>query len=151
MNSELIDNLGWKVAFGLVVVWCISALVRYLRGRWALHVHHERGRTARAGEASAEELLIDYGCEVIGQQVQGFWDVLVDGEPVEVEVFADYIVEIDGERWVAEVKTGERAPSIKTAGTRRQLLEYLFVFDAAGLLLVDMETRTVHCVEFLVE
>lgn len=100
------------------------------------------------GELDARALLEEEGFSVTGEQVQGKWDVWVDGEPQEVEVFADYLVEQEGLVFVAEVKTGERAPTVKTAATRRQLLEYLFVFQADGLLLVNMETREIHEIQF---
>ncbi len=49
---------------------------------------------------------------------------------------------------VAEVKTGERAPSLTTAATRRQLLEYAVAYGADGVLLVDPEAGAIREVDF---
>jgi hypothetical protein len=53
-----------------------------------------------------------------------------------------------GRRFVAEVKTGAQAPSLATAATRRQLLEYRQVFAVDGVLLVDVEAGRVAEVLF---
>ena len=53
-----------------------------------------------------------------------------------------------GELLVAEVKTGEAAPSLATAATRRQLLEYHVAFAADGVLLVCPERGAIHRIEF---
>jgi hypothetical protein len=50
---------------------------------------------------------------------------------------------------VAEVKTGEVAPRLSTAATRRQLLEYRVAFDVDGVLLVCPERGTIQRVDFL--
>jgi hypothetical protein len=72
----------------------------------------------------------------------------VDGEEHGVEVIADMLVERDGWRFIAEVKTGELAPDPLRPATRRQLLEYLLAFEPDGLLLVDMVQQTVHEIAF---
>ena len=69
--------------------------------------------------------------------------LLIDGEPTRFGVQADAIVEsADGETWVVEVKTGAKA-FIAHRQTRRQVLEYVMSFDAAGVLLVDPDRRSV--------
>lgn len=73
---------------------------------------------------------------------------LVDGEPCVLELRADYLVEGDGELLVAEVKTGDEAPLISTAATRRQLLEYSVAFAVDGVLLVCPERDAIHRIEF---
>jgi hypothetical protein len=67
---------------------------------------------------------------------------------VRASVRADLLVQRDGALFVAEVKTGSRAPDPSFPATRRQLLEYLMVFEPDGLLLVDMEREAVMEVEF---
>ncbi len=92
------------------------------------------------------------GYTIVAVQVRTWWSPLVDGEPQEIELRADYLVEADGELLVAEVKTGDEAPRISTAATRRQLLEYHVAFAVAygaeGVLLVCPELGTIHRVEF---
>ena len=76
------------------------------------------------------------------------WTLWVDGEPVDVRSRADGVVERDGLRFVAEVKTGQMAPNPRNPATRRQLLEYLHVFDVDGVLLVDMVQERILEVRF---
>ena len=61
---------------------------------------------------------------------------------------ADYLVELRGELLVAEVKTGEEAPQLSSAATRRQLLEYRVAFAVDGVLLVCPERGAIHRVDF---
>ncbi len=88
------------------------------------------------------------GYQIVERQARIPWIPRVDGEPFELELRADYLVEIDGELFVAEVKTGEDATSITTAATRRQLLEYSIAFEVDGVLLICPERNAIHRVEF---
>ena len=107
-----------------------------------------RNRVAQRGESAAERLLERHGYQILDRQVQAAWTFHVDGEAVEAKVRADLLVRRRGRVYVAEVKTGERAPDPKHPPTRRQLLEYCYAFDPDGLLLVDMSTRRVREVAF---
>jgi Holliday junction resolvase-like predicted endonuclease len=138
------------------IVLCVAlagALVALVLARWARswrgsrRARYRAGR-AIAGEDGAAELLRRAGFTIVGRQVRTWWSPLVDGEPCETEVRADYLVEADGEILVAEVKTGEAAPRIETAATRRQLLEYHVAFDVDGVLLVCPERGVIHRVDF---
>lgn len=100
-------------------------------------------------ERDAEILLGHQAYRVLERQVSRRWEMLVDGEAREVMSRADLVVEdARGRLWVAEVKSGERAPNPTLPATRRQLMEYLHAFDVAGVLLVDMEARQIHRVAF---
>lgn len=107
-----------------------------------------RQRRAQRGEKDARAVLKSHGFQLIDSQVQHTWTIHVDDQPIEITLVADHIVQRKRKRFVAEVKTGAAAPSIRTASTRRQLLEYSVAFDCDGVLLVDMEARTVHEIHF---
>ncbi|HEY3807615.1 MAG TPA: hypothetical protein VGL61_33670 [Kofleriaceae bacterium] len=128
----------------IAALWLASALRRF-RGSW-----RARRRAARAGkgEDRAAGLLEAAGFRIIARQARVAWIPLVDGEPFATELRADYLVESRGELLVAEVKTGREAPSLATAATRRQLLEYRIAFEADGVLLVCPEANAIHRVEF---
>lgn len=137
--------------------WVIVALVLWvlvlsLRLWWSRGRGHRRAvrRAARAGrgEVEAESLLESHGYTVLDRQVRCLWWISVDGEEEEVELRADLLVERNGERFVAEVKTGERAPDPAFPPTRRQLLEYRIAFDPYGVLLVDVEAGDIYEVDF---
>jgi hypothetical protein len=132
----------------LVVVAIVVKIVRAMARRTASRVAVTRARRAGAGERRAIEMLRAAGYEVIEEQCCLDWTFACDGEPVTVELRCDAVVARDGRRLVAEVKTGERAPSLTTAATRRQLLEYAVAYRADGVLLVDPEAGLIHEVDF---
>lgn len=141
----------------VLLVLAVALLALVSLGLW-LALLLERGRASRAsrarvrralaGERDAEDLLRQSGFTVVDRQVRGAWTLRVDGQDHEVEVRADLLVERDGQRLVAEVKTGQRAPDPLYPPTRRQLLEYGLVFACDGLVLVNPETRTLVEVQF---
>jgi hypothetical protein len=131
---------------GLLVasIWLWLACRRW-HDRW---LHRRRWSRALDAEAHAPRLLEKLGYVVLGSQVEGTYQLIVDGRPTTVSVRADYVVSRDGRLYVAEVKSGRLAPRLDTSATRRQLLEYLIAFEAHGVLLVDGEGRRVHEVVF---
>jgi hypothetical protein len=120
------------------------ALGRYLRRRRA------RARFARAArkEAEAARLLQRRGYEVLAAQVEGRCLLLQDGEPLEAPLRADYLVSRGLKRYIAEVKSGARAPDVLDRHTRRQLLEYSAAYEVDGVLLVDAESGAVSEIAF---
>ncbi|MBA3463367.1 MAG: hypothetical protein H0T46_25655 [Deltaproteobacteria bacterium] len=141
--------LAIAVLAGALVALVLARWLREWRGSRRAKV---RAARAIAGECGAVQLLRDAGFTIVASQARTWWSPLVDGEPHELELRADYLVEADGELLVAEVKTGEEAPQISTAATRRQLLEYHVAFSIAygaeGVLLVCPELGTIHRVTF---
>ncbi len=126
---------------GALAAWRGAALLRGARAR-------SRMLRARRGEHAARGLLISLGFEVMDAQAPGSVVLQVDGERSVHAVRADYLVRRGGRTFVAEVKTGARAPSLDHAPTRRQLLEYRSAFAIDGILLVDPEARRVREVSF---
>jgi hypothetical protein len=141
--------LAAAVLAGALVALIIARWWRAWRGSRRARI---RAARAGAGEEGAAQMLRDAGFTIVASQARTWWSPLVDGEPQELELRADYLVEADGELLVAEVKTGEEAPRLTTAATRRQLLEYHVAFSvaygAAGVLLVCPELGTIHRVTF---
>jgi len=136
--------LGVALA-GALVALVITRRLRQWRGSWRAR---RRAGRAVAGEDQAADMLRRAGFRIVARQARTWWAPIVDGEPYETEVRADYLVEADGEFLVAEVKTGEEAPQLATAATRRQLLEYHVAFEADGVLLVCPERGAIHRVDF---
>ncbi len=143
-------RVSFELAAVLVLAGALFALIstRWMRGLSGSWRAKRRAVRALAGEDGAAELLRSAGFTIVGRQVTTWWSPHVDGEPYEIEVRADYLVEADGEVLVAEVKTGEAAPRFETAATRRQLLEYHVAFDVDAVLLVCPERGAIHRVEF---
>ena len=100
------------------------------------------------GELEAEALLTKAGFRVDARQVHRQWTMEVDGQLVDVALRADFLVSRKGVPYVAEVKTGTLVTDPTFPATRRQLMEYGWVFADHGLLLVDVEAGWVHEVAF---
>lgn len=134
----------WKVlaiatalAAGGGVWWWVSRWWRrrVLRGR------RDRGRR---GEREAVGVLTDAGYRIVEGQASREVTLEVDGASRRYNLRPDFLVQRGDRRYVAEVKTGKKAPDPMYTHTRRQLLEYEVCFPDHGLLLVDMEARQVH-------
>jgi hypothetical protein len=148
MNLDA-STLPWLLPL-LVGLLVLAALALWIGGeRWVRRYKRQRQWSrAQAAEAAAPRLLQRLGYDVLGAQVEASYTLIVDGQPTSVPLRADYLVARDGRRYIAEVKSGRSAPQLSNAATRRQLLEYLVVFDVHGVLLVDGETKRVREVVF---
>lgn len=136
--------LGVALAAAVLALWLAA---RWRRWRGSVRAKRRAAR-AGAGEQAAIALLEEEGYVIEARQARVVWAPLVDDEPVQLELRADYLVMRNGERFVAEVKTGEVAPSLHSAATRRQLLEYSVAFAVDGVILVCPERGEVHRIEF---
>jgi hypothetical protein len=147
-----VDALPPEALLVACALAALLALVQTLRLAWARWLPRRRLEAARAagadGERRAEPLLVALGYAVVARQCPAGYDLVVDGERWAVSLRADLMVERDGRRYVAEVKTGRQAPRLETPATRRQLLEYGMAFDVDGVLLVDVDAGRVRSVEF---
>jgi hypothetical protein len=144
-----IELRGWLGA--LVVLLAMAAgvaLTLWLRRWFGRLSRKRRGARAERAERNAAVLLEARGFEVIGRQVRQSWSIWADAEEVQFTLVADYLVQRGGRRWVAEVKTGERALDLRHGPTRRQLLEYRQAFAVDGVLLVDAEGQSLRSVHF---
>jgi hypothetical protein len=144
----VVDDRSMEFALGIVVALAIVVIVVAWRARMRRRVARRRARRALAAESAGERLLVKCGYEIVERQARIVWGPVVDGEIVEVELRLDLIVEKDGERLVAEIKSGSEAPRFETAATRRQLLEYLVAARVAAVLLVEPENGVIRRIEF---
>lgn len=128
----------------LAVIAAVCAVGWYRAHTRVRRRNQARQEVARVGEDEAERVLRAAGYRVVDRQVTGWFTLMVDEEAHELSCRADLLVERGGVRFVAEVKTGTRAPDPTHPATRRQLMEYLVAFPVGGVLLVDMEARRVR-------
>lgn len=134
-------------AAALLALAILSLLRRWRSWRASLHARR-RGARAVRGERDAELLLERLGYLVVERQACVEWAIACDGEDHFVELRADLLVERDGQRYVAEVKTGLSAPLLTNPATRRQLLEYFVAYGVESVLLVDVEADRVREIRF---
>lgn len=138
---------GWLLG-ALVLVGATIGLTLWLRRSWNRRSRVRRAARAQRAERDAAGVLETHGFKVLGRQVRQSWGLHADGEEVTFTLIADYLVTRGGQRWVAEVKTGERSLDLRHGPTRRQMLEYREAFEVEGVLLVDAEGRTLRSVRF---
>lgn len=103
---------------------------------------------AKKSEVKALDLLYRHGYQVLDIQKDAFYTLYVDNKPFKACVKADVIVKKANKTYVAEVKSGKKAPSPTLPATRRQLLEYFMAYKPDGLLLVDMEKEKIRKIEY---
>ena len=135
----------WPIVAAVVVL--SLALGAWLGARvrrfWLRRQLARRWRHARRGEAQARGWLERHGFRILDEQVSRTATLIVDGHETPFTVRADYLVERDGVRAVVEVKTGDVAdPSAR--GTRRQILEYAWVYGVSEVYLFDADTPRLH-------
>lgn len=109
----------------------------------------DHARVGRRAESEGYRLLERRGFKLVERQALAEVVVEVDGEAQVFTVRADALVEREGRRFVAEIKSGESA-TVTSRATRRQLLEYAFAFGVDEVLLVDPGEGRVSRVRFRV-
>lgn len=138
--------LAAVAALALVLVALVALGFRLSRW-WRARLLGGRRRRGSRAEGRAFALLERHGYRIVGAQETAVGFVIIDGDEQTFDLRADAIVEKDGERLVAEVKSGAAA-AVTTRATRRQLLEYAYTYGLDGVLLVDMEAERIVRVEF---
>jgi len=126
----------------------IGALLFYLMSRRLVSsAARARVVTAKYSEEEAEKLLVRQGFTILEKQKRTPLIIWVDGKSHLSYVLADFLVQKNKKTYVVEVKTGQAADPTEPA-TRRQLLEYEYVYQPDGLLLMDMNLGELHEVDF---
>lgn len=133
----------------VAIVWLTLAARARIAGASARRRARKRSRRAIAGETRAETVLEARGYVIEARQARCQWQIHGNDEVHDIQLRADLLVSRRGYRYVAEVKTGAKAPKLTTSATRRQLLEYRVAYpDIDGVLLVDAEADHVVAVSF---
>ncbi len=106
-------------------------------------------RLGRRGEERAWRILQNAGYRIVERECVAEGVLAVDGVEVRYAVRADAIVARKGKMYVAEAKGGDVSAKISTRATRRQLMEYAWIFPVDGVLLVDSHNRRIHTIHFV--
>lgn len=136
------------LVYCLVALVCLLSFLLWLSLRKGSVASRRRNKNAVIGEEDAQAVFEHYGFSLVAKQHRHQTHFYVNREAVEIEVRVDYIIEKDGQRYIAEVKTGRDAPNAAWPSTRRQLLEYSLIFPEYPVLLINMETKEIHLIEF---
>jgi hypothetical protein len=130
IGALLLIWLGWKIR-----IWWKNFLFMLLR------------RRGRRGERVAIRLLKTNGYNILEEQIRVEGHLYIDDALNKFELRPDFLVEKDGVRYIAEIKTGESAhPSNRN--TRRQLHEYAYYSGHEIILLVDPIKNLIRKVSF---
>jgi hypothetical protein len=142
--ADLLLKSQWLIAAALLLCLLLGAwLGSRVRRLWMRRRLARQWGHARRGEEQARGWLERHGFTVLDEQVSRQSLLIVDGEESPFTVRADYLVERNGVRAVVEVKTGAVAdPSSR--GTRRQILEYAWVYGVTEVYLFDADAQRLH-------
>lgn len=106
------------VIIGVVVILWLGWNARVSWQQFRFWLSKRRGVR---GEEAAVDLLLKNGYQVLSKQVPFDGSITVNSELLKFGTRVDFLVEKDGEKFLAEVKTGASA-SPSNIQTRRQLL-----------------------------
>jgi len=122
--------LGWKIR-----LWWKNFLFMLLRKR------------GKKGEQNSIMLLEKNGYRIIEEQMKLNGYFFVDDALSKFDLRPDLLVEKDGVKYIAEVKTGDVASPFNR-NTRRQLHEYSFYSNHDIILLVDPIKKSIKKISF---
>ena len=142
--TEILLNNEWLL---IIFVILILYLGWRIRKAWKNFLFYLIKRKGRKGEGIAVKLLNKEGYEVLDEQVSFPGFLFENNKKVEYFVKPDFLVEKDGEKYIAEVKTGASA-LIQNRNTRRQILEYSYLNQNKTVLLIDIESRKIKKIDF---
>ena len=140
----MLINNEWLL---LVFVLLILYLGWRIRRAWNNFLFYLIKRKGRKGEGIAVKILHKEGYEIIDEQVTFSGFLFENNKKIEYLVKPDFIVKKNGEKFIAEVKTGASI-LIQNRNTRRQILEYSHLNQNKTVLLVDIENRKIKKIDF---
>ena len=141
------EDINGVLILGTMVVLFLLWLGWRIRIAWKNLLFSLIRRRGRIGENRAIRLLKKGGYNIIQSQVPLSGNIHIDNRPSSFNVRVDYLVERDGQKYLAEVKTGLAAQASNPA-TRRQLLEYATIGKTDKIVLVDSTLGTVKTIRF---
>ena len=142
--TEILLNNEWLLVVFVLLILCLGWRIRRA---WKNFLFYLLKRKGRKGEGIAVKLLNKEGYEIIEEQVSFSGFLFEDNQKVEYLVKPDFLVKKNGEKFIAEVKTGASA-LIQNRNTRRQILEYSHLSQNKTVLLVDIENKKIKKIDF---
>ncbi|BDU50044.1 hypothetical protein [Haliovirga abyssi] len=137
----------YNILFFLLGV-SIFYIIYKLKKKWLKYKRNKKFKHGFEEEKKAEYFLKNSGYKTLEYQKEIIIKVKSNKDEIEMKIRPDYIVKKGFEKYIAEIKTGEFAPKLTNKSTRRQLLEYYFMTEYNGILLVDMDKKTIEKIKF---
>lgn len=135
------------IALPLTTIFFIIVLSA-LRGWLRKSAIKRRFKRGFRGESIARDYLKRNRYKILGEQVEVEGAMKIDGEEHSYSVRADLLAEKRGRTAFIEVKTGKKAIDPLSRATRRQLLEYVALYDVDEALFFDAEHKKLMRIEF---
>ena len=142
--SQLELGISSVVILVLVVLLLRFKYIEY-RKRQKQKKRFKRGSEL---ETKAKYFLKRQGYKILQEQAVYYHMFKANGKEKKAKLIIDYVVRKKGKTFLVEVKSGQSAISIQNKFTRRQILEYDFVIENNGILLLDMEHEILELIEF---
>ena len=99
-------------------------------------------------EEEARKVLIQKNYKVISHNQKFSYYLKQDNSKIKITIETDYLAFKNGKKYIVEVKSGKESPKITNRNTRRQILEYYSFIENDGILLLNMENKTISEIEF---
>jgi len=99
-------------------------------------------------ENEAAKFLRKNGYKIISHHKKHYYTVKANSQTYKITLETDYEAVKNGKHYIIEVKSGQSAIKITNSSTRRQILEYYSFISADGVILLDMESKTLYEIEF---
>ncbi len=99
-------------------------------------------------ENEARKVLIQKNYKIISHNQKFSYYIKQDNSKIKISIETDYMVFKNNKKYIVEVKSGNESPKITNRNTRRQILEYYSFIENDGILLLNMENKTISEIKF---
>ena len=144
-----LEQIAVITVLAAIIVVLLIGFVR-LKFRESKKKREQKQRFKRGYEleAQAKSFIESKGFRILKEQAPFYHNYKVNGESRHSKLIVDYIAEKNRKKYIIEVKSGKSAISLTDKNSRRQLLEYDFVIENDGIVLLDMENKNMQFVKF---
>ena len=147
INENTISILVLIIGGGIICLFLYIKISNWLRVKRLKQRFHK----SRQAEKDAEKILRKNGYTIIDVQKSKPLLITIGDKIHRYLVRVDYLARKRGKIYVVEVKSGEKIPYITNRETRRQMLEYYLAYQPSGIILLNMNTKTISEVRFQFE
>ncbi len=109
----------------------------------------KRFEIGKIGEFEAKNYLKNLGFTIIAEQASLISSLFIDKIKYDYEVKVDFIVQKGNKKSIVEVKSGNEAINPLNINTRRQLLEYMLLYNVDNIYLFDAKNKRLKKISFL--
>jgi len=143
--------MNYLLSYSALII-ALLALYLYIRIKIKQYVINKKIKTQlKRGikkEEEARKVLIHNNYKIISHNQKFSYYLKQDNSKIKITIEIDYLVFKNGKKYIVEVKSGNESPKITNRNTRRQILEYYSFIKNDGILLLNMENKTISEIKF---